>query len=86
MKIYVVRYGQTSQVAFKNRADAEEYILHKAYLDAFYTYSCDVSDWDCNIKYRYNNYRHCFTYLGAYAMYIESIGVFIEEIELEEEV
>lgn len=83
MTIYVVRYGDESLMAFKNLADAEEYVLHEAYLAALYTYIYYNYDWN-QLKYHYENRNHCFNYLGAYAMSHESINVFIEEVELED--
>lgn len=83
MKIYVVRYGDESSMAFKNMADAEEYVLHEAYLDALYAYIHYIYDWD-QLKYYYENCNHCFNYLGAYAMHRESTDVIIEEVDLED--
>ena len=83
MKIYIVRHGDESHMAFKNRADAEEYVLHEAYLDALYTYLHYDYDWD-QWKHYYENFNHCFNYLGAFVMHRESFGVFIEEVELED--
>jgi hypothetical protein len=83
MKIYVVRYGDESRMAVKNLADAEEYVLHEAYLNALY--ACIFYDFDWNeTKFYYKNTHHCFNYLGAYAMHRESIDVIIEEVDLED--
>lgn len=83
MKIYVVVDGDYLDRAFKTRADAEEYLLHEAYLAACRVYNYYEYDWD-QIKYRFNHYNHCFKHLGAYAMHRETVNVFIEEIELED--
>lgn len=84
MKIYVVCDDDYDVIAFKTRAEAEEYILHEGYLRAYYLYYYeDLEDLE-RIKYRYKNYNHCFTYFSAYAMHHETLNMFIEEIELED--
>lgn len=85
MKIYVVCDGDYGVIAFKTRAEAEEYILHEAYLRAYYLYYYEdlKYEWE-QIKYRYKYYNYCFTNFGAYAMHRETLNMSIEEIELED--
>lgn len=85
MKIYVVCDGDYGVIAFKTRAEAEKYILHEAYLRAYYLYYYEdlKYEWE-QIKYRYKYYNYCFTNFGAYAMHCETLNMSIEEIELED--
>ena len=67
----------------RRAVEGVDYILHEAYLTA-----CDISnhhefDWD-QIKYRFNQYYHCFEHLGAYAMHRVTNTMFIDEVELED--
>ena len=85
MKICVVRDSDYNVIAFKTRAEAEEYILHEGYLNAYYLYYYEdlKYEWE-QIKYRYKHYHNRFTNFGAYAMHCETLNMFIEEIELED--
>jgi hypothetical protein len=78
-----VRFEDYSEKAFKNRADAEEYILHEAYLNAYTDYYIYEYDWNHYIYY-YKHYRHPFQTFGGYALYKGSNGMYIEEVELED--
>lgn len=83
MKIYVVMDCDYRERAFKTRADAEEYILHEAYLTACKVYNYYELDW-FQIEYRFDHYNHCFEHLGAYAMHRLTNTMFIDEVELED--
>ena len=71
----------TVMAVCRNRADAEEFVLTEAYENALLHFHEYEDEYWNDIENMYNSI-HSFTYYNAYIMFIFSMGLKIEKVEV----